>query len=576
MRKNYLLVVTLILTQFVFAQNELTESALKAIGAPNKPKVDVSWNRYYDWKGVTEIIQKLNNAYPELSTLESIGKSNEGKDLWCLTITNPETGNHNEKPAFYIDASIHANEIQAVEVAMYTAWYLLESYDQNKFIKELVDRLTFYIVPFQSPDSRDIFIHEARSNRSGTVARDDDGDGLINEDFPDDLNNDGFISQMRVKSSTGRWKTHPDYPHLMVRCEPDETGEYEVFWREGIDNDGDGEINEDGDGYYDPNRNWGWYWRPHYVQYGADRYPFSLPETRAIGNFLKSHPNVLASQSYHNAGGMILRGPGTKEDDVYRDDEQLFDFVGKTGEDILPGYDYMITYKDLYTVYGGETDWQYKSLGIMPYVNELWTSFNMFRKESEGGFFGSRETMYKFDKYLLFGDALIEWEEVDHPKYGKVEVGGMKKTFGRMPPSFLLEEECHRNMAFTLFQASLLPMISIEDFEKKFLGNGLYEITVVIFNQKTLPTKLAVDVEHKLTRPDWIRLKGATVISGGVKDSEYETDFDEQKHNPEKITIDRIDGNSTVVVSWIVSGSGPYAIEVNSVKGGKVEKTFKQ
>lgn len=66
--------------------------------------------------------------------MESIGKSYEGRDIWCITITNSKTGRHSEKPAFYIDAAIHANEIQAVEVASYTVWYLLESYADNPFI----------------------------------------------------------------------------------------------------------------------------------------------------------------------------------------------------------------------------------------------------------------------------------------------------------------------------------------------------------------------------------------------------------------------------------------------------------
>ncbi len=55
---------------------------------------------------------------------------------------------------------------------------------------------------------------------------------------------------------------------------------------EGIDNDGDGKVNEDGTGYYDPNRDWGWKWQPNYIQNGAYKYPFSLPENRNIRNFV--------------------------------------------------------------------------------------------------------------------------------------------------------------------------------------------------------------------------------------------------------------------------------------------------
>ena len=79
---------------------------------------------------------------------------------------------------------------------------------------------------------------------------------------------------------------------------------------EGLDNDGDGQVNEDSPGGYDMNRNWAWDWQPNYIQFGAQEYPFSLPETRAIAAFVTEHPNIAAFQSYHNAGGMILRSPG--------------------------------------------------------------------------------------------------------------------------------------------------------------------------------------------------------------------------------------------------------------------------
>lgn len=573
---NRLFFTVLLIVSFsatMFAQDEITRSALKALGAPNNPKVEVAWNRYYDWKGVVEIIQKLNKAYPDLCELTEIGKSYEGRELYALTITNPNKGNKFDKPAFYIDASVHANEVQAVEVALYTAWYLLENYDKVEFIKNLVDTKTFYIVPFQSPDSRDQFMHSANtanSPRSGQVPRDDDGDGLFDEDGFDDLNGDGHITQMRIKSSSGRWKEHPDFPEVMIRCEPDEPGEYEVSWSEGIDNDGDGKINEDGDGYYDPNRNWGWLWRPHYIQYGSDRFPFSLPESYAIGNFIKSHPNILASQSYHNAGGMILHGPGAKEDKTYRDDDRLFNMVGEKGEKIIPGYRNMTTYKDLYTVYGGETDWHYSGLGIMAYVNELWSTFNMFRtevKREEGN-----TERYKFNKYLLFGEAFVSWEEVDHPQYGKVEVGGYKKQFSRMPPSFLLEEECHRNMAFTLLQASYLPELQINLINKKKLDGNLYEVTVEIYNNGVIPTRLMVDVENKISRPDWISISDGKVISGGIKNSKYEANYTEQKVNPGKLSVERIEGKSSVVATWLIEGNGSFTVNVDSQKGGKATK----
>jgi hypothetical protein len=559
------------------AQNTVPRSALKASGAPNNPKVEVAWNRFYDTEAVHEILQRLNRAYPGLSDLQSLGKSHEGRDLWMMTITNKETGNHRDKPGMYIAGSIHANEVQATEVTLYTAWYLLESYATNRWIRELVDSKTFYIIPVQSPDSRDAYLHQPNTSntpRTGQVPRDIDGDGEINDDGFNDLDGDGHIVQMRIRVPGGRWTTHPDDPRLMVQARADQRGEYEVFWTEGFDMDGDGRINEDGDGGYDPNRNWGWLWRPNYVQRGSDYFPFSLPETRAVSDFVKAHPNILGGQSYHNTGGMILRGPGAREDATYNGDIRVYDVLGEMGAEMLPGYDYLVVWRDLYTVYGGETDWLYASMGIMPFVNELYTSYNMFHVESSG-FFGRREEMYRFDELLLFGDAVVDWKTVEHPDFGEVEIGGLKKNTVRVPPSFQLEEEAHRNMAFTLWHAYHLPILTVEDVQIESIGRNRYEIRASVMNHRAIPTRMEVDVVNGISRPDWISIEGGTVVTGGVRERYIDRTFAIQEHRADRLDVPVVPGMSAVHVTWIVEGRGPFTIKVDSQRGGKASKTVR-
>ena len=41
---------------------------------------------------MTEALHALAPAYPDLLTIESIGKSVAGRDLWLVTINNPATG----------------------------------------------------------------------------------------------------------------------------------------------------------------------------------------------------------------------------------------------------------------------------------------------------------------------------------------------------------------------------------------------------------------------------------------------------------------------------------------------------
>jgi len=551
-----------------------------AAGGPAETKVEVRWNRYHDYAEATDLLKRLAKAFPDLCKLQSVGKSHGEREMWVMTITDFDNGKPDKKPGMWIDGGIHANEIQSVEVVLYTAWYLLEMADESEAIAELLKTRTFYLCPMMSPDARDAHFYEpntTHSPRTGMRPVDDDRDGLVDEDGPDDLNDDGHITQMRVKDPNGTHKPHDKYPNVMVPVENGERGSYRLLGQEGIDNDDDGRVNEDGDGSYDPNRDWPWMWQPGNVQRGAHRYPLSIRENRLVAEFIKQHPNIIGGQSYHNAGGMLLRGPGAKSDKFERQDIAVYDQVGKQGEEILPGYRYMNIANDLYEVYGGEIDWLHQMRGAYTFTNEMFTPFNFFRRHSEGGFFGSVEDQQRFNKYLLLSDATAEWEEVEHPAYGKIEVGGMKKNWLRQPPGFLIEEELHRNMAFTLYHASELPELEIVSVEVRDLGDGLQQVTAAIRNNKLTPTHSQADLKHKITRPDWVTLTGENhqVLLGMYADEPFFTSPKEQKRDPQRMEIPRIDGHSTVYVRWIVEGDGAFRVEVDSVKGGVVEKAAK-
>jgi hypothetical protein len=399
---------------------------------------------------------------------------------------------------------------------------------------------------------------------------DDDRDGLEDEDGPDDLDGDGHITRMRIRDPNGRWKPHAKYPHMMIRAEADEPGGYRLLGSEGFDNDGDGRVNEDGDGYYDPNRDWAWKWQPGHVQQGAYRYPFSIPENRLVADFVMDHPNIAGAQHYHNSGGLILRGPATKADRYEPADVAVLDAIAKRGEQILPGYRALNTGTELYEVYGGEGDWCYQMRGIYCFTNELFSRLNLFRKPTSGST-ERKEQQEAFDKYLLFGGGSVPWHEVDHPQYGKIEVGGFTKNWGRQPPSFLLEEECHRNMAFTLYHADQMPNVAIQSVAAQRLANGLTRVTAVVANPKLTPTHAAVDVKRKITPPDVVHITGKDlkVVVGLWSNDSLFREATEQKQRPEKMRIPTVPSMSAVYVRWLVKGEGPYTVSVRSIKGGR-------
>jgi hypothetical protein len=584
------IIVCLLIMPSLMAQSQSPDLFYRAAGSPQNPKVQVSWNRYYTNQGIYDICEKLVKAYPDLVSLESIGKSVQGRDLWLLTVSDKKTMDPGLKPGYWIDGNIHAIEIQGTEMALYTAWYLCEMYNSNEFIRKLLAEKTFYIAPTINPDGREYFTAQTVPPRSGMAPRDNDRDGLVDEDGPDDLNGDKQLSQMRRKNHDGHYIPNPKDPRELIRAEPGLKGEYELLGTEGIDNDGDGQVNEDGPGSYDGNRDWGFNWEPNYIQSGADKYPFTFPESRAIRDFVASHRNIAGAQSFHNSGGMILRGPlieGGGAEVYSRADDAVINEIGKTGEKIIPGYKLLTIWKDMYTVWGGEFDWMYGAMGCFVYSNELWTPYLMFNDSTNSD-------QYEFDRLLLFGDGFIPWQKITHPVYGEIEIGGFTKNFGRAHPGFLLEADAHRNAAFCIYNAWQLPKLEIREIKVKNLPGGLKEVTATIENTRMIPTHSATNIRYRIDPPDYVYLDGGNVIAGMIVENADLNITREQKRNPQKLEIPNIPGylasesgygggsgegprggygggstDNRVKVKWIVKGGSKFTVRVESVKGGR-------
>jgi hypothetical protein len=571
MKKHWLY---LLLTFSIAASHGQDASTVfRASGTPENPKVPISWNRWYDYDGITAICRSLAEAHPDLIRLSSIGQSYQGREMWALTITDFTTGDADRKPGFYMDGNIHSNEIQGAEFALYTAWYLAENQQAIAFIKKLLEEKVFYIIPTINPDARENYMKQANSYntpRSGVIPVDDDRDGSVNEDGYDDINGDGHITLMRRKNPFGRYRPDEKDPRNMKRVEPDQYGTYDILGYEGQDNDGDGRVNEDPEGYYDPNRDWGWNWQPGYVQRGAYKYPFSLPETDNVRKFVTDHANIAGAQSFHNTGGMILRGPGVKEDAyLYAGaDQSVYNAIAAKGKAMLPGYNYLVIYKDLYSTYGNSIDWFFGCRGIFSFTNEIFTHFLLDNSEKR-----DPNKAYFFDKYLLFEDAFVPWKEYDHPQFGNIEVGGFKKNARRVNPGFLIESDAHRNMAFVLYHAFQTPRLFIESIEEKPLGKSLTQIDVRVRNDRMIPTHAVHDIKNRIVRPDYVILEGAEVIAGMRVDNPDLNLTTEQIQNPEKLEVQNIPGMGSIVVRWIVRGGKDYTITVDSAKGGITKQT---
>jgi hypothetical protein len=579
-------------------------SALPPLAIATSPKVPIAFNRLYDYPELTEILKKLVAGHPELLSLRSIGRSTEGRELWCVTINNPETGGDRSKPAMYVDGNIHGNEIQGGEAALYLIWYLAENRERVESLRRLTDEKVFYVVPTINPDGRAFWFNgpnTTHSSRSGKSPLDDDRDGQADEDGYDDLNGDGQITQMRRKDPNGPFKVSPEDPRLLVRIQPgDEVhgDRYDLLGVEGIDNDGDGQVNEDPPGGYDLNRNWPADWQPDEAQPGAGDYPLCWPETRAVAAFLIDHPNVAGVQAFHNAAGMILRGPGhpSRQAEYPREDEAVAGEIGRVGERMLPHYRSLVIHRDLYHVHGGFIGWTYEHLGIFSFTNELWNNDQLLgRTPPDAGSPGQTlaravgatdqaDQLFANDR-LLFGSQFLPWTKVKHPRYGDIEVGGFVKQSQRVPPSFLIEELCHRNAAFVVYHAEQMPRLEWDAVQVQRLGGpsaggdgaAVFSVTASVRNTRSIPTRARQAANRKLGLPDRFEISGAglTVAGGGILNDPDTGAMDLVEHQPARIAVEAgVRGGSVARVRWFVRGKGPFTVTFQAQKGGTLSRTL--
>ncbi|MFW6290390.1 MAG: M14 family metallopeptidase, partial [Mariniphaga sp.] len=511
-----------------------------------KIEVPLRFDRYYDLAEVEEALQALHKAYPEFTKLEVIGRSEEGREIYALTINNPKTGNELDKPGVYLDGNIHGNEIQAGEVCLYYANMLLTKYGENEKITRAVDNNAHYIIPVVNVDGRFHFFESGNTpstNRTIRVPRDDDGDGLFDEDGPDDLDGDGNISQMRKKDPHGQFKQDPEDPRLMVRVEPGETGEYTILGYEGIDNDGDGKLNEDAEGYLDPNRNWGSNWKPQYVQNGAGNFPLSGVGLKSIAEYIAARPNIIVGYAFHNYGGMWLRAPADKSVRIPASDIAAFDVVGKEAVKITPGYVYHASH-DLYPTFGDFTTHLYFVHGILGFVGELFMrqqeTFTETKEKEASGASSARGSsdernreLLGFNDYLTHGELFKEWEKFDHPQFGEIELGGWVKMSSRLPHPFMLHDLVHRNASVVLHSAVNTPEVKIEIADTEKLNGNLHKVKVRLHNKNGLPSMTAEAFNRELYRKDMLKVSGAKVIAGGkITDKHFEK-VSYKEHKPE-------------------------------------------
>src|SRR5690606_17953556 len=333
-------------------------------------------DRYYTYQHVTELLHNWARQYPELMTIESVGKTHEGRDIWAVTLTNTVTGHHSDKPATFLDSNIHAGEVTGQATVLWLLNHMLTGYGTDERVTRALDTSTLYAIPGIMLDGMELYLTSPERLRSSVrnYPETEPQDGLKRED----LDGDGRILQMRVADPAGAWKKHPEDGRIMVRRGPDEMGgEYYSVYEEGsIRNWDGGKVSVAKEHFgLDLNRNFPLNWKPEWEQQGAGDFPLSEPETRALSDFLLAHPNIGTSQHLHTWSAVILRpGVNVADEDMDQGDLRVFKAIGKMGEEET-GYPCISIHHDFnydrrLRLAGSVTDWVYSALGIFAYATE--------------------------------------------------------------------------------------------------------------------------------------------------------------------------------------------------------------
>ena len=466
----------------------------------------LAYDHYYGYAELTRSLGMMVGQHPELASLESIGRTVQGRDIWAVTLTSAATGQPRSKPAIYIDGNHHAGELVGSMVALHTIDYLLSNYRSCSQVTRLLDQITFYVLPRVSPDGAEHYLDSPDTLRS--VPRSypfpewEELDGL----YPADIDGDGQILLMRLQDPAGEWRVSSLDPRAMALRRPNEQGG--VYYRllpEGLIHNYDQVSVKARPPQFgiDLNRNYPNDWVVEGQQAGSGSYPLSEAESRALAAFVAGRPNLSIGITHHTTGGALLVPPGSRDPrELPSRDMEAFRLLGDIGEE-LTGFPNVPLFSGFHVEKGkfnrGAFDeWLYLHRGIVSFTSELWNlavraGVKLWPRSAKSHAEQEQDLvkMLRWNDQELQGEAFEAWRPFEHPQLGRVEIGGWKGKWAiqNAPPKFLAAE-CHKLTQWELAAAESLPRLELRGLEVRRLdqAGSLFRVTCGVHSTGYLPT----------------------------------------------------------------------------------------
>lgn len=538
------------------------------IYAPNVLSQDFS--SYHNYDEMTKELKRLVSANKGIAKIESIGKTIEKRDLWMVTIANPDGAPVNERPAMFIGANFEGDHLIGSQISLSVINYLLKNYNSDEAVKKSIDQHVYYIIPRLNPDGAEKMFSSLQTGRKTNMSPyDGDNDGRLDEDGPDDLNKDGLITIMRVKDENGLYMINKKDPRLMKKADPKkgESGAYSIYW-EGIDNDNDGFINEDPIGGIDINRNF-MHDYPYYKD-DAGWHMVSEKESIALMDWVIKHRNIaimlnfgesdnlinspdakgklssdkgidllsFATESYTDASkvGMVNTSvqnrfarfrmgsqekASTGRQRFVRKPESTFNkadlvYFKKAG-DMYKKLTGIKTQPPLRKPKGTFFQYGYFQFGVLSFSTPGW-GIDIAKNDSEekkklavtkrGTTSKKGGIDQKFLSYLDKNNAkgFVDWQLFKHPELGELEIGGFAPYAVNNPPASKIAELGEAHGKFAVWLSGLYANVKIAKTEIINHGGGIFRIKAEIENTGFLPTSLSHGVASRSVSPTMIQL----------------------------------------------------------------------
>ncbi|XP_007900933.1 carboxypeptidase M-like [Callorhinchus milii] len=141
---------------------------------------------YHHTAKLDSFLCDVNQSYPSITHLYSIGKSVEGRNLWVVAIGETPKYHRVGIPEVKYIGNIHGNEAVSREMLLHLIDYLVTSYGNDTNITKLISSARIHILPSMNPDG---FEASVVGKCGGKLGRYNKNHVDLNRNFPDAFGN---------------------------------------------------------------------------------------------------------------------------------------------------------------------------------------------------------------------------------------------------------------------------------------------------------------------------------------------------------------------------------------------------